>query len=125
MKTVVNLLLLCFCLLFGSAYVHASACRALSPGENKLKQYATVSAGCSKCSSAFDVSTNENDLVFTTEDEDDEYENKKHESLIKFALSNLCLLISINSCGSVQGICCSSSFHHNSPIYISQRVLRI
>ena len=123
MKTLVRFLLLCFFLLFGSGYVHAFVCTVSSSCQNKSEVHITNGERY-KYGLLNDISTGETDVTLNTEDEDEENEEHDFTQDVLLSVGFSFLPDSINP-GTGNFYPIHPAFYHNSPIYITQRTLRI
>jgi hypothetical protein len=125
MKTIVKLSLLCFCLLWSSLNVHASDFNLTTSVRNITKLYTDKNNNRHESAAFANVINVEDDFVFSAEDEDEEFENGKRLSIVKDVLALLCSFADLfTSCTKLHSHNIQT-FPDNSPIYISQRVLRI
>ena len=126
MKTFVNSLLLCLFILWTATYVQSSGIDATSSSKTGIKYNRTKVDNKCGYTSANHVLNDENDFLFSVEDEDKESENEKRSSDARDILTTL-LSSFTNSfipCGRFSHYN-RQIFLDNSPLYIAQRVLRI
>ena len=125
MKPLAKFLLLCFFLLIGVAFTQAFACQPASSHHIKPKLYVTENAKCGRYGTLQDVFLSDNDFVFSIEDEDDDYEGRRHESAVNHGAiwsGSYNYLDNISSAASYQ---IDPTSFYTSQIYLAQGVLRI
>jgi hypothetical protein len=126
MKTFLNLLLFCCFSLLANGPLHAFDSDFVSTGRSVTKDCSANSYDQQCAVLTEDILNAENDLVFSVEEEDEEYGNEKHSSDERKIIADLFSTFaeSFNSCRRFS-FYDTQVFSQNSPLYIAQRVLRI